>query len=79
MEQRLRALIAEILDLPADAIQPDMRRSETEAWDSLSHLRLVTAIEETFGAKFTMDEIAQIQTPAELQSVLDRGSPTSGA
>jgi acyl carrier protein len=72
VDPRLRDLIAEILDLDPAQVVAHMRRSDTEAWDSLTHLRLVTAIESAFGAKFTMDEIANLQTPAELQRTLAR-------
>lgn len=71
MNDRLRTLMAELLDLPADEIKPDMQRADTEAWDSLNHLRLITAIESEFGSAFTMDEIAALQTPAQLQSIIE--------
>lgn len=71
MNERLRALIAELLDLPSADVTPDMRRDEVEAWDSLNHLRLITAIETEFGATFSMDEIAQLQTPGDMQRIID--------
>jgi acyl carrier protein len=71
MNERLRALIAEILDMrPAD-IAADMARESTTQWDSLSHLRLVTALEDEFGISLTMDEIAAIRTPRQLQTIID--------
>jgi acyl carrier protein len=81
MEERLRTLIAEILDIAPDEIQPQMRRADTASWDSLSHLRLITAFEDRFGIALTMDEIERIQTPAELQAALDqrRGGNAPGA
>lgn len=71
MNQRLRILIAEMLDLQPDEIQPKLRRADTDAWDSVNHLRLITAVESEFGTTFTMDEIAQLQTPGDLQRVID--------
>ncbi|HEX2459037.1 MAG TPA: acyl carrier protein [Vicinamibacterales bacterium] len=71
MNERLRALIAEILDIrPAD-IAADMARESTTQWDSLSHLRLITALEDEFGISLTMDEIAAIRTPRQLQAIID--------
>jgi acyl carrier protein len=71
MNERLRAVIAEILDMrPAD-IAADMARESTTQWDSLSHLRLVTALEDEFGISLTMDEIAAIRTPRQLQTLID--------
>lgn len=74
MNERLRVLMAELLDLPSSEVTADMRRDDIEAWDSLSHLRLITAIEGEFGATFTMDEIAQLQTPGDMQRIIDSRS-----
>jgi acyl carrier protein len=71
MDERLRALIAEILDLPLARVRADIRRAETETWDSLSHLRIITAIEAEFDLAFTMEEIARFQTPADFQRCID--------
>lgn len=71
MNERLRAVIAESLDLPLSQIQPDTARAETEAWDSLAHLRLVTAIEAEFHVVFTMEEIAGFRTPDDFQQFID--------
>lgn len=71
MNERLRVLMAEMLDLPSADVTPDMRRDEVEAWDSLNHLRLITAIETEFGATFSMDEIAQLQTPRDMQRIIE--------
>jgi acyl carrier protein len=77
MEERLRTLIAEILDLNPDEVLPQTRRADTATWDSLNHLRLITAFEDRFAVALTMDEIERIQTPAELQAALDqRGGGT---
>lgn len=80
MNERLRVLMAEMLDLPPDEVQLEMRRADTDAWDSLNHLRLITAIESEFDTVFTMDEIAALQTPADLQRIIDSGHrPRSSA
>jgi acyl carrier protein len=71
MNERLRVLIAEILDMPPAEIAPDMVRASTTEWDSLNHLRLMTALEEEFGVSLTMDQIAAICTPRELQTIID--------
>jgi acyl carrier protein len=71
MNERLRAVIAETLDLPLSQIKPETARAETEAWDSLAHLRLITAIEAEFSVAFTMEQIAELQTFDDLQQFVD--------
>jgi len=76
MNERLKVLIAEILDMPPADIAPDMVRESTTEWDSLTHLRLITALEEEFGVALTMDEIVAIHTPQQLQTIIDsHGAP----
>jgi acyl carrier protein len=75
MTKRLQSLIAEMLDLPEDEITADTRREDTESWDSLNHLQLVTAIEKEFGVKLSMDEIAATTTAGDLQRIVSSRSP----
>jgi len=74
VEERLKLLIAEILDLPVDDIAADMNRQRTPEWDSLNHLRLITACESEFDIALTMDEIAAIHTPQHLEMIIDSRS-----
>jgi acyl carrier protein len=79
MNERLCAILSEILELPSSEIRPDLRRSDVESWDSLNHLRLVTAIESEFGAKLSMDEIAEVQTPGALERIVTERAHTQPA
>ncbi|MFO7277501.1 MAG: acyl carrier protein [Pseudomonadota bacterium] len=84
VEDRLRNVIAEILDMHPDEVTPDMVRRECAAWDSMNHLRIITAVEHEFGVTLAMDEIERVQTPAELQRMIDdhlakQGGRTTGA
>ena len=75
-DDRLRAVVAECLQMPVSRVQGSMSRQETAEWDSLNHLRLITAIESEFGIAFTMDEIASIATLADLRrAIAEHGSP----
>jgi acyl carrier protein len=60
MNPDLRDIVADILDLRPDDIDDDFGPAVTDRWDSLSHLRIVTAVEEEFGVQFSMDEIQSI-------------------
>jgi acyl carrier protein len=70
LDARLQGLIAEMLDLAAGEVRPQMRREDTGAWDSMAHLRLVTAVENAFAVRLTMEEIAAIGSPMELQQIV---------
>jgi acyl carrier protein len=57
MKRRIRNILGDVLGLEADEIGDDLSRETSDQWDSLSHLRIVTAIEQEFGVTLTMDEI----------------------
>lgn len=71
MNPELRSVLANTLGVDPDAVTADTSRQSEPAWDSLNHLRLVTAVEETFGIKLSMAEIQAITTAGELETMID--------
>jgi acyl carrier protein len=61
--------MAEVFDVPPEEIGPGLHRDDASAWDSMNHLRLVSALEETFGIRFTMKEVGEM---ASFDDVLRR-------
>jgi acyl carrier protein len=57
MEERLRAIMADVLNVDANSIYPETSRVNNGAWDSLSHINLVVALEQEFGISFDIEEI----------------------
>lgn len=57
LEANLRAVMADVLGVDAAEIDDGFARDVAPDWDSLNHLRLVTALEEGFGCAFTMAEV----------------------
>lgn len=70
MNQDLAAVVAEVLGLEPDSVEPELSRQDEDRWDSLAHLRLITAVEERFSVKFTMEEIESIQTLADVDRLI---------
>ena len=71
MNPELRSVFADTLGLSPDQVTADTSRESEPAWDSLNHLRLVTAVEESFGIKLSMAEIQAITTAGELETMID--------
>ncbi|HVY81653.1 MAG TPA: acyl carrier protein [Steroidobacteraceae bacterium] len=67
MDPRFRDVLAEILEVDGKTLADDTRREDTETWDSLTHLRLITAVESTFNVHLSMEEIAAANTPRVLE------------
>lgn len=72
-DSKVREVMAGVLDVEAEAIGDGFRRDDAPAWDSMNHLRLITALEEAFGIRFTMKEVGEMASFADvLQKVAER-------
>ena len=60
--------MAGVLDTPAAEIGNGFRRDDASEWDSMNHLRLVSALEEAFGIKFTMKEVGEMESFDDVRS-----------
>lgn len=45
---------------------------DVDRWDSLQHIALVRAIEETFGLTLSMDEMMELETVGAIEILLQR-------
>ena len=53
-------------------LTPDTSPNDVERWDSLQHLALVRALEETYELRLSMDEMVEIYSVRGIESVLRR-------
>ena len=60
VDARIREVMSEILEVEPGAIRDGFQRDDAPGWDSLNHLRLVSALEEAFRIKFTMKEVGEM-------------------
>jgi acyl carrier protein len=59
MEERIRAIMAEALRLPADRIGTDAAVGTVPNWDSTAHMRMMIALEDAFG--IALDETRMVE------------------
>lgn len=74
----IRDIMADVLDIDADDIGPATTAADVEEWDSLSHIRLMVAIERRFGITFENSEIAGLKNVGELVALIESkdGAPS---
>lgn len=70
VQDRIRDVMTGVLDLPPEAIGEGFARDGTPRWDSLTHLRLITALEEAFGIRFDMREVADLAGFEAIESAI---------
>jgi acyl carrier protein len=68
--ERLTRIISETLRLGPDKITPATAIHETPSWNSLTHIELVVAIEETFNIQLQEDEIVAMTNVEAIRNVL---------
>jgi acyl carrier protein len=66
----IRETIADVLLVPPDTIQPATVSDDIPAWDSLTHLNLVVALEMQLGVRFKPDEIERMASVAAICDIL---------
>lgn len=66
----LLELVCDVIGADCDAVDSDTPREEVGEWDSLNHLRVITAVEQEFGITFLMDEIESIDCINRLEDLI---------
>jgi acyl carrier protein len=59
-EDKLKQIVANVLEVDPGSIGPDFSMDTVEQWDSLRHLTLVLAIEDELGISIPDEEAADI-------------------
>lgn len=71
---RLQNIFREVFDDDRLTLADDTSRESLEAWDSLGHIRLISAMEEGLGVSFTLDEIENMASVAQILACLSSKS-----
>jgi acyl carrier protein len=69
--QQLREIMIDVFDVDDLEVTPQTTAEDVEEWDSLSHVRLVVAVERHFGLKFKNSEIEGLKTVGDLARLID--------
>jgi len=71
IEAKVRELLALVLEKPIPAAQPVSRANEPK-WDSLKHVELIFALEDTFGVRFSEQDMAGLDSIQSIVAALGR-------
>lgn len=70
--ERLTEVFRLVFDDDSIEISPDMTANDIEAWDSLSHINLILAVEAEFGIKFIPAEMVKLRNVGELITRIEK-------
>jgi acyl carrier protein len=70
MSQQLINLVSGVLGSRPEDLTLESGPKSLKAWDSLAHVTIIAAIEQTYGIQLTMPEMLSIRSIANLQQAL---------
>ena len=69
---QLNSIFQEVFDNPAMVVRPETSPADILDWDSVAQVKLVLAIEDTFGIRFTSDEVSGIHCAGDFMAALNK-------
>lgn len=67
--EKLSEIFSDVFDEEI-TVTADTSSADIEDWDSLSHITLISAIEDAFGMKFSMKEVLGMANVGELAEIV---------
>ena len=72
MNKGLVELVADVMGLEESEVKGSLSREVDTCLDSMNHLRLITAMEEQYSVRLTMDEIQSIVSLDDVDRILSQ-------
>lgn len=66
----LLGLIASSLRLDQQVVTQELSMQHCDRWDSLSHMNLITNLEQKYNLQFSMDEIIQMTSVESIMKLM---------
>jgi len=61
VENKIKEVISSVFEIPMHEINNQSSPETIDKWDSINHMKLITALEEEFKIEFTDEEILEMQ------------------
>jgi acyl carrier protein len=71
----LERVFAEVFAIPESSVNDTLELRQISSWDSMSHMVLISRIEEVFNIQFTGDEIADLSSVGDARAALLSRNP----
>jgi len=71
MDERIRAIMAEVLRLPAERIDAEAAIGTVPNWDSTAHMRMMIALEDAFGIDLDESRMVEMTSFAKIRRVVE--------
>lgn len=68
--EKLTVVFHEVFNDASIVLRDDMTAKDVENWDSLTHMLMITKVEETFGIKFKLKELNKLKQVGDIVSLV---------
>lgn len=69
--EKLTAIFHEVFNDNNIVLSDEMTAKDVENWDSLTHMLMITKVEETFGIKFKLKELNKLKMVGDLINTIE--------
>lgn len=69
--EKLTAIFREVFNDGAIILQDEMTAADVENWDSLTHMIMISKVEEEFGIKFRLKELNKLKKIGDIITILE--------
>jgi acyl carrier protein len=70
IDVQLQEIFRSVLRIPDLTLTDQLTADEVPGWDSISHVRLLVAVEETFKVSFSASQLAMLENVGDLKRLL---------
>ncbi len=70
VRKRLTEVFRDVFDDDSIVLTDNTTANDIEAWDSLEHISLISAVEKEFRMRFTMKEVSGMKNVGEMISIV---------
>ena len=69
--EKLTSIFREVFSDNNIVVNDEMTANDVENWDSLTHMLMITKVEETFGVKFKLKELNKLKQVGDIISLVE--------
>ena len=67
---QLTQIFEDVFDDDSIIVTPALSAKDVDGWDSLTHIRVILAVEKAFKVKFSTSEIGKMETVGDLVTLI---------
>ncbi len=71
IKEQLTTIFRKVFNEPNLEIQPETTANDVDAWDSLSHLNMISAVESHFAIKFKLKDLVKLKNVGDLLNIIE--------